>query len=209
MLQSCFQRKPLGLEYGFTMMEVLLAILTLTLFLTGTLQLVAINTLYKIKNKQEAQAAFWIQEDLEEIRELASKTSETDEYIWETAKCNPSKQEESFAHALQKEIERRDASSDANERLPGSDTRQLLVSQVTEDEDTKKYKSNQNLKEYSLSRSFSISSDSSQKLNVLGIAYEVVDIDAQKNSNKDINQRNPVIAQQYAEVIPNKSFKCP
>ncbi|MEY3826903.1 MAG: hypothetical protein RLZZ148_1721, partial [Cyanobacteriota bacterium] len=31
-------------QTGFTMIEVLLAILTVTLFLTGTLQLIAINT---------------------------------------------------------------------------------------------------------------------------------------------------------------------
>jgi Tfp pilus assembly protein PilV len=208
MFQSCCKRQTLNSEDGFTMMEVLLAILTLTLFLTGTLQLVAINTLYKMKNKQEAQAAFWIQEDLEEVRELASKTSDTDEYIWEKAKCNPSKNEETFAYALQQEIARRDTSKIMTERLPGSDPRQLLVSQVTDTNQLDQYKDQQNLKEYRLSR---ITALSSVRPNVLQISYQIIDIGAEQSSqnlNNDIN-KNPVIAKQYAEVIPNESFKCP
>jgi len=177
-------------QTGFTMIEVLLAILTVTLFLTGTLQLIAINTFYKMKNKQEAQASFWIQEDLEEVRSLA-----TDMNL--TASCYPTTVEDTYANALRLAILSRD--TDPNNPLAGSSPRALLVSNTTQ---------SPNAKMYAMVRELNIDID---RPTVLKINYKVEDINARTNSlsrNQDINRRDPVIATQYAEVIPNASFEC-
>ncbi|CCI02450.1 type IV pilus modification PilV family protein [Microcystis aeruginosa] len=54
------------------MLEVIIAILIITAFLTGTLQLMAVNALYKVRAKRQAQANFWIQEDFEDTKYKAS-----------------------------------------------------------------------------------------------------------------------------------------
>jgi hypothetical protein len=54
------------------MLEVIIAILTITTFLTGTLQLMAVNALYKVRAERQSKANFWIQEDFEDIKALAS-----------------------------------------------------------------------------------------------------------------------------------------
>jgi len=185
-------------QTGFTMIEVLLAILTVTLFLTGTLQLIAINTFYKMKNKQEAQASFWIQEDLEEVRSLATDTNLT-------ASCYPTTVEDTYANALRLAILSRD--TNPNNLLPGSSPRALLVSNTTQ---------SPNAKMYGMVRELSIDFDDGNpstidRPTVLKINYKVEDINARRNSlsrNQDINTKDPVIATQYAEVIPNASFEC-
>ena len=174
------------------MIEGLLAILTITLFLTGTLQLIAINTFYKMKNKQEAQASFWIQEDLEEVRSLAA----TDRELELTASCYPTREEETYAYALKLAIQNRDNNDD--NPLPGSSPKALLVSNTTQ---------SPNAKMYRMVREYSSTID---QPTVLKINYTVEDINASSSSrsrNQDIN-RNPIIATQYAEVIPNESFEC-
>jgi len=180
------------------MIEVLLAILTITFFLTGTLQLIAINTFYKMKNKQEAQASFWIQEDLEEVRSLAA---DTDTEL--TASCYPTRKEETYAYALQSAIENRDTNAD--KPLPGSSPKALLVSNTTQSPNAKMYRM---VREYSIN--FDNDSSTIDQPTVLKINYKVEDINASSSSrsrNQDIN-RDPIIATQYAEVIPNGSFKC-
>ena len=57
---------------GFTLLEVIIAILTITAFLTVTLQLMAVDALYRVRAKRQAQANFWIQEDFEDVKFLAS-----------------------------------------------------------------------------------------------------------------------------------------
>ena len=54
------------------MLEVMIAILTITAFSIGTLQLMAFTALYKVRAERQAQANFWIQEDFEDVKYLAS-----------------------------------------------------------------------------------------------------------------------------------------
>ena len=185
-------------QTGFTMIEGLLAILTITLFLTGTLQLIAINTFYKMKNKQEAQASFWIQEDLEEVRSLAAAT---DTEL--TASCYPTNVNQTYAYALKLAIQNQDTNAD--NPLPGSSPKALLVSNTTQSPNAKMYRM---VREYSID--FDNNSSTIDQPTVLKINYKVEDINASSSSrsrNQDIN-RDPIIATQYAEVIPNESFKC-
>jgi Tfp pilus assembly protein PilV len=59
-------------EAGFSLLEVVIAILTITLFLLGTLQLMAVNALYKVRSERQSRADFWIQEDMEDVKSIAS-----------------------------------------------------------------------------------------------------------------------------------------
>jgi len=68
-------------ESGFSMLEVIIAILTITAFLTGTLQLMAVDALYRVRAKRQAQANFWIQEDFEEIKFLASSLDVNSDFV--------------------------------------------------------------------------------------------------------------------------------
>jgi len=182
-------------QTGFAMIEGLVAILTITLFLTGTLQLIAINTLYKMKNKQEAQASFWIQEDLEEVLSLATSNL--------TASCYPTNVNQTYAYALKSAIQNRDTNAD--NPLPGSSPKALLVSNTRQSPNAKMYRM---VREYSIN--FDNDSSTIDQPTVLKINYKVEDINASSLSrtlNRDIN-RDPVIATQYAEVIPNGSFNC-
>jgi hypothetical protein len=54
------------------MLEVMIAILTIAAFSIGTLQLMAFTALYKVRAERQAQANFWIQEDFEDVKYLAS-----------------------------------------------------------------------------------------------------------------------------------------
>jgi len=63
------------------MLEVIIAILTITAFLTGTLQLMAVDALYRVRAKRQAQANFWIQEDFEEIKFLASSLDVNSDFV--------------------------------------------------------------------------------------------------------------------------------
>ncbi|MEA5508633.1 prepilin-type N-terminal cleavage/methylation domain-containing protein [Crocosphaera sp. UHCC 0190] len=58
---------------GFSLLEVLVAILVSSAFLMGTLQAMTINTVMQVKAERQAQAGFWIQEDLEKVQAEASE----------------------------------------------------------------------------------------------------------------------------------------
>lgn len=64
-------------DSGFTMMEVLVAILVSFAFLMGTLQAMALNTYFQVKSEREAQAKFWIEEDQALASSIAGTASTT------------------------------------------------------------------------------------------------------------------------------------
>ncbi|MEG3437957.1 prepilin-type N-terminal cleavage/methylation domain-containing protein [Pannus brasiliensis CCIBt3594] len=176
-------------DRGFTMLEVLIAIMVITFFLAGTLQLMAIDTLYKILAKQQANAAQWIQEDVEEIRALAAGITRND------ALCKPTTitSTNNYASVLQGQIA-------ASTTLPGANPRALLVS---------------NGKLYQMARTYA--TVTTDQPNVLKISYTVTDIRANNTLTPDSTQRNQdinrdstsVIARFYTEIIPAASFQCP
>lgn len=71
LIQILFQTKAKHNE-GFTLFEVLVAILASSAFLMGTLQAMTINAVLQVRAEREAQASFWIQEDLEQAQAIAS-----------------------------------------------------------------------------------------------------------------------------------------
>lgn len=60
-------------EQGFTMVEVLIAILIATIFVAVTMQMMAIAAMFKVRAQEYAEATAWIQEDLENLKYQASQ----------------------------------------------------------------------------------------------------------------------------------------
>ncbi len=66
------KQKLLHQEQGFTLVEVLVAILIATLFVSAAMQTMVIAAIFKAKAQEYAEATTWIQEDLENIRYQAA-----------------------------------------------------------------------------------------------------------------------------------------
>jgi len=58
-------------EQGFTLIEVLVAILITTLFVATVMQAIAIAAVFKARARQSAEATIWIQQDLESVKQQA------------------------------------------------------------------------------------------------------------------------------------------
>ncbi|CCI31564.1 hypothetical protein [Microcystis sp. T1-4] len=172
------------------MLEVVIAILTITAFLTGTLQLMAVNALYKVRAERQARANFWIQEDFENVNALASSldvnSSPVNPYITTDVCTNVN---QGYATALRRQL--------TTTLPPTTPTGKQLV-------ETRAIVG----KNYSLSRTFP-DDDAAQSAHPhrLRIEYEVRLADDQTADDYP-NQEN-VIAESSVEVIPDASFKCP
>jgi Tfp pilus assembly protein PilV len=168
------------------MLEVLIAILVITFFLAGTLQLMAVNTLYKLLSKQQANASLWIQEDVEEVRAMAATLTRND------ALCKPTSIIDSpannYASALRSAIQ-------SSTALPGSTTKPLL---------------SPNGKPYRMNRLYRNPTTTVSEPNLLKITWQVVDTEADAGTDRDINRTgNGVVATFYTEITPAASFQCP
>jgi prepilin-type N-terminal cleavage/methylation domain-containing protein len=61
-----------GQDQGFSLAEVLIAILIASTFLLGALQALALQAVVKVRAERKAQATFWIQKDIESIQAAAA-----------------------------------------------------------------------------------------------------------------------------------------
>ena len=64
-------------EQGFTMVEVLIAILIATIFVAVTMQMMALAAMFKVRAQEYAEATAWIQEDLESVKYEAANLQYT------------------------------------------------------------------------------------------------------------------------------------
>lgn len=64
-------------EQGFTLVEVLVAILIATIFVTVAMQMMVIAAMFKVRAQEDAEATNWIQEDLENVRYQAANYKTT------------------------------------------------------------------------------------------------------------------------------------
>lgn len=60
-------------EQGFTLIEVLIAIVIATIFVAVTMQVMALATAFRVRAQEYAEATAWIQEDLEKVKFEASQ----------------------------------------------------------------------------------------------------------------------------------------
>ena len=169
------------------MLEVIIAILTITAFLTGTLQLMAVNALYKVRAERQARANFWIQEDFENVKALASSldvnSSPVNPYITTDVCTNINR---GYATALRRQL---------TTTLPPTTIppQQLVAIRPIVG------------KNYSLFRTFNITNQSANP-HRLRIDYRV---EATGQTPKDYPNQENVIVKSSVEVIPDASFKCP
>ena len=167
------------------MLEVIIAILTITAFLTGTLQLMAVNALYKVRAERQAQANFWIQEDFEDVKaKAASLDLESSHYVSDDV-CENINQ--GYATALRRQL----TATPLPTPIP---TNPQLVA-------TKEIVG----KNYSLFRTFDIINQAANP-HRLRIDYRVEVTD---QTPKDYPNQENVIARSSVEVIPDASFECP
>jgi prepilin-type N-terminal cleavage/methylation domain-containing protein len=69
--------KLLKQQQGFTLVEVLVAILITTIFISVAMQAIVIAAVFKVRARQYSEATNWIQEDLESVRQRASIVGST------------------------------------------------------------------------------------------------------------------------------------
>lgn len=67
-----FKPKLLQQNQGFTLVEVLVAILIATIFVTVAMQMLAIAAVFRVRAQEFTEATNWIQENLEEVKYRAS-----------------------------------------------------------------------------------------------------------------------------------------
>ncbi len=60
-------------EQGFSLLEVMVAIMMMTGFLLSTLQLLVYNAVLRVEAKEESEAVMWIREDSDYIKYLANQ----------------------------------------------------------------------------------------------------------------------------------------
>ncbi len=171
------------------MLEVMIAILTITAFSIGTLQLMAFTALYKVRSERQAQANFWIQEDFEDVKFLASSLAFDEK--WCTG-------EEGYATALRGQLTATlPPTNPLQEQLVG--TRSFVR------------------KNYSLYRTFP-EDEAAQSAHPhrLRIEYKVKLADGEIASDYQTQERDErneeegkFLAKSSVEVIPDASFKCP
>ncbi|MDB9394799.1 hypothetical protein [Microcystis aeruginosa] len=175
------------------MLEVMIAILTITAFSIGTLQLMAFTALYKVRSERQAQANFWIQEDFEDVKYLASTLDDSSSYV------SPDVCTQGYATALRRQLT---ATPPPTTPIP---TDQLVA--------TREIVS----KNYSLYRTFP-EDEAAQSAHPhrLRIEYKVKLADGEIASDYQTQERDErneeegkFLAKSSVEVIPDASFKCP
>lgn len=90
----------LSSDQGFSMTEVLIATLTAFAFLIGSLQALAIQAVVKVRAEREAQATYWIQQDLASVTAAASDLADDSA----TSRCGATVYEKGFAAKLRNNL---------------------------------------------------------------------------------------------------------
>lgn len=170
-----------SIEAGFTLAEVIIAILLVTIFVAVALQGMLVALLLKSKNLQLAEANRWVQQDVEQIRSQITSTQfalATHEQF-----CHPLTIDAGFADSL------RDNLAGGNITGTGAyDLAPLMTASITS-------------KTFQVARKLSIPAISENPdAKILGIEYTV---SASNGANLE-----PPILHLYTEVIPDAALEC-
>jgi len=199
------------------MLEVMIAILTITAFSIGTLQFMAFTALYKVRAERQAQANFWIQEDFEDVKYLASTLDVNDNddsvnadnhdldlfsEIFPNVCSDPN---QGYAIELRRRLPNAEP-PDSPKFDPDDPSKDYAIPADNLPEETLVATKEIVGKNYSLFRTFNIINQAANP-HRLRIEYEVRLADDQTADDYP-NQEN-VIAKSSVEVIPNASFECP
>ncbi len=180
-LKWCFIARSKSDRDGFTLSEVLVAILLATTFTSVALQGMVVAMLLKSKALQLAEANQWVQTDLETIR--ASITVSRFPFAEHQSKCDPESIEGGFAAAIGDNL--------AGSKMTSSVDRHLTPLTAT----------SRTGKAFRIVRILSIPNiPENSRFKILGIEYLVVPMSG-------ANLEAPIF-QSYTEVMPNAALQC-
>ena len=177
------KKKLLQQQQGFSLVEVLVAILISTLFVTVTMQAMVIAAYFKVQAKYNTQGMTLIQQNLEQVKYAA-----TDSTLYTAARCSAAAYSSGYAKALSDKID-----ADVNIKLSTADALSSDPIQIGE-------------KSFKVTRSYDTTT-SPVPYNVLRLTYKF----QQWNVSTSAFVVSPVatVATVYTEVIPDAAFNCP
>lgn len=181
-LKCCFIARSKADLDGFTISEVLVAILLATTFTAVALQGMVVAMLLKSKALQLAEANQWVQTDLESIR--ASITLSRFPFAEHQSKCHPESIDGGFAAAIGDNL--------GGGKMTSSVDRHLTPLTVT----------SRMGKTFRIVRILSIPNiPENSQFKILGIEYLVIPMSG-------ANLESTPIFQSYTEVIPDAALQC-
>jgi type II secretory pathway pseudopilin PulG len=89
---------------GFTMVEVLIAIMLTFIFTMIAMQAIVMATAIKVRGQELSEATNWIQADVESVKSLSNSlnyNSSTSTYTIDTSRCNATSSSDGYASNLQ------------------------------------------------------------------------------------------------------------
>ena len=196
-LKSKLQRST---EEGFTLLETLVAMLVATTFVAATMQAMVIAAYSRIRAQETSEATALIQEDLEEVKFIATKERYNPSETELDHRCdangdndrkfdkNDANRDEGLADGLRDEV-LEETKRNRYEITNPTDYKTIYSREVESDEI-------EIGKNYVLKRTLNI--PDKEPYNVLELEYEVI------NPQED---EDPV-AEMYTEVIPDAAFEC-
>lgn len=188
-LKWCFITRSRANRDGFTISEVLVAILLATTFTAVALQGMVVAMLLKSKALQLAEANQWVQTDLETIR--ASMTISRFPFAEHQSKCHPKSVDGGFAAAI-------------GDNLAGSKMTSSIVGAASPTENrhlTPLTATSRMGKNFRIVRILSIpNTPENSRFKILGIEYLVIPVSG-------TNLEAPIF-QSYTEVMPDAALQC-
>lgn len=172
---------PQTAEGGFTLSEVIVAILLVTTFVAVALQGMVVAMLLKSRSLQLAEANRWIQADLEQMRSQLTLTQIP--LSLHQSRCHPATIDSGFADLVRDNLAGGNITGGVDYQLPP----QLATSQTG--------------KTFQIARTLRIPlSPENSKAKLLGIQYTVT-----PTNGADLERS---ILHFYTEVIPDAAFQC-
>ena len=169
-------------EGGFTLSEVIVAILLTTTFVAVALQGMVVAMLLKSKSLQLAEANRWIQADLEQIRSQLTLTQIP--LTPHQSRCHPTTADRGFADLVRDNLAGSNITGTADSQLPP-----LIATSQTG-------------KTFQIARTLRIpSSPENSEAKLLGIEYTVTPTNGATSLERSILHF-------YTEVIPDAAFQC-
>lgn len=168
-------------EGGFTLSEVLVAILITTTFVAVAMQGMVVAMLLKSKALQISEANRWVHADVEQIRSQITPT----QLPWSTnqVRCYPADAEAGFADLIRDNLARGNITGTANYSLAATN------------------QTSQTGKTFQIARTLSIpSTPENAEFKILGIKYTVT-----PTSGGNLEQ--PIL-HFYTEVMPDAALQC-
>lgn len=168
-------------EGGFTLSEVLVAILITTTFVAVAMQGMVVAMLLKSKALQTSEANRWVHADVEQIRSQITPT----QLPWSTnqVRCYPADAEAGFADLIRDNLARGNVTGTANYSLAATN------------------QTSQTGKTFQIARTLSIpSTPENAEFKILGIQYTVT-----PTSGGNLEQ--PIL-HFYTEVMPDAALQC-